>query len=122
MRFLADMNVAYTVVQFLRAAGHDVAHLRDLSAGSAPELHVFALARAERRILLTLDLDLPKATGHGLPAIVALRLNDPRPSRVAERLTTALGESSNALASGATVVVDDEGMRLRCISQSGPSG
>lgn len=119
MRFLADMNVSRSIVQHLRAAGHDVLHVRDVSARSAPEEQIFGLARADRRILLTFDLDVGQSTGRGSPAILALRLNDARPAHAIDRLAVILDQASGALETGAIVVVDDESVRSRIVTETG---
>jgi len=57
MRFLADMDVASGVAEWLRAEGHDVRHLREENLQRLPDDRVFAMDGAERRILLPFDLD-----------------------------------------------------------------
>ncbi len=57
MRFLADAGVAGRVVNWLRERGHDAVHLREQSLGRLPDSEVFAKASAEKRVLLTFDLD-----------------------------------------------------------------
>lgn len=56
MRFLADENCDFAVVRALRAAGHDVAAVRDHAPGASDE-QVIRLAQAEGRTLLTEDKD-----------------------------------------------------------------
>ena len=57
MRFLADMGVAMRVVEWLREQRHDATHLRDENLQRMPDSDIFRKAAAERRILLTFDLD-----------------------------------------------------------------
>ena len=56
MRFLADESCDFTVVRALRAAGHDVLAVAEISPRSADH-DVMALASQEQRILLTEDKD-----------------------------------------------------------------
>jgi predicted nuclease of predicted toxin-antitoxin system len=58
MRFLADMGVAQRVVEWLRAEGHDAAHLREESLQRTPNGEIFEKAALEGRVILTFDLDL----------------------------------------------------------------
>lgn len=57
MRFLADMGVSLRVVERLRVEGHDVVHLRDLGLHRLPNGDIFQMAYADRRIVITFDLD-----------------------------------------------------------------
>ncbi|HYS75771.1 MAG TPA: DUF5615 family PIN-like protein, partial [Burkholderiales bacterium] len=57
MRFLADAGVAGRVVNWLRERGHDAVHLREQGLERLPDSEVFAKASAEKRVLLTFDLD-----------------------------------------------------------------
>ena len=57
MRFLADMGVAMRIVEWLRAQGHDVNHLREEGLQRMPDGDIFLKAATESRILLTFDLD-----------------------------------------------------------------
>lgn len=52
MRFLANENIPAAVVTALRAAGHDVAWVREDAPG-APDDAVLARAVADERVLLT---------------------------------------------------------------------
>jgi predicted nuclease of predicted toxin-antitoxin system len=57
MRFLADMGVAWRIVEWLRGEGHDAVHLRDEGLQRMPNGEIFAKAVSEKRIILTFDLD-----------------------------------------------------------------
>ena len=54
MRILADEDVSRSVVEALRANGHDVAWVRDVARGS-DDFAVLRLANSLRRVLLTQD-------------------------------------------------------------------
>jgi predicted nuclease of predicted toxin-antitoxin system len=56
MRFLADENCDFTVIRALRAHGHDVVSVSDISP-RAEDSEVINLAAREERILLTEDKD-----------------------------------------------------------------
>lgn len=56
MRFLADESCDFAVVRALRAVGHDVAAIAEISARATDEV-VIELAIREGRILLTEDKD-----------------------------------------------------------------
>ena len=74
MRYLADECLDGRLIAVLRADGHDVAAVRDRCAG-ARDADVLALARAERRILLTEDKDFGELALHAAdpPGTVLVR-------------------------------------------------
>jgi predicted nuclease of predicted toxin-antitoxin system len=51
------MGVAWRIVDWLRAAGHDVRHLREEGLHRLPDGDILAKAATERRVVLTFDLD-----------------------------------------------------------------
>lgn len=51
------MGVAQRIVQWLREDGHDAVHLRDEKLHRLPNGDIFVKAHAEKRIILTFDLD-----------------------------------------------------------------
>jgi predicted nuclease of predicted toxin-antitoxin system len=68
MRFLANENVASTVVRTLRERGHDVVSAKE-SMRSQPDEQLLARAQAEGRVLVTHDKDFGElAIASGLPA------------------------------------------------------
>jgi len=84
MKFLADENCDFSVVRALRAAGHDVLAVVELSPASE-DLEVIKLALEGKRILLTEDKDfgqLVHAHGHKIHSVVFMRY----PARVRKSL------------------------------------
>ncbi len=82
MRLLADENVEPVVVQWLRSLGHDVAPISQVAPGIGDD-QVLAVARNERRVLITYDLDFGEIVyrrGLSHAGIVLLRLSDPTPA------------------------------------------
>ena len=75
MRFLADESCDFAVVRALRAAGHDVSTVSDVTPGAEDHI-VAALADSESRVLLTEDKDfgqLAYASGHSTSGVVPVR-------------------------------------------------
>lgn len=56
MRFLADESCDFSVVRALRASGHDVTAIAELSPAATDDT-VLALAHSESRVLITEDKD-----------------------------------------------------------------
>jgi len=116
MRFLADMGISERVAAWLRAEGHDVAHLRDEGLSRLPNGEIYQKGFAEHRIVLTFDLDFGEivaASAGQIVSVILFRLHDARSERVIERLTTVLAQSSAELLTGAIIVVEDARHRVR---------
>ncbi len=76
MRILADENIDGPLVQWLRAAGHDVAWLAEVEPG-LPDQDVVGRAATQGRIVLTQDRDIGELLFRGTvraPGAVYLRL------------------------------------------------
>jgi predicted nuclease of predicted toxin-antitoxin system len=74
-----DENVPDSVGGILRAAGHDVALVRDQGLAGAQDNHVLAVAASEGRTLVTLDRDFTNILRHSPIAtagIVVIRLHE----------------------------------------------
>lgn len=56
MRILTDENVPRSVLNWLRATGHDVTSASELGIG-APDTRWLTFAQAEQRLILTADKD-----------------------------------------------------------------
>jgi predicted nuclease of predicted toxin-antitoxin system len=116
VKFLADMGVSLTTVEALRAADHDAIHLRDEGLIRLPDPEIAAKAAAEGRIVLTFDLDFGDilATARSqVPSVVIFRLRNQTPAAVNPRLFQVINDCAGELASGAIVIVEDEGFRVR---------
>jgi predicted nuclease of predicted toxin-antitoxin system len=118
MRFLGDMGVSWRVIEWLRAAGHDAAHLRDEGLHRLPNGDIFEKGFAEQRIVLTFDLDFGEilaGSAGKLVSVILFRLHDTRTEHVIERLQTVLDQSSAELLAGAIVVVEEGRHRVRTL-------
>ena len=116
MRFLADMGVSRRVAERLRSQGHDVVHLRDLGLQRTPDGEIFRLATAERRIVLTFDLDFGEIAARCVgpwASVILFRLADASSGHVSERLEATLARTGAALDAGAVVVVEEGRCRVR---------
>ena len=110
------MGVSLTTVEALRAARHDAVHLRDEGLIRLPDPEIAAKAVAESRIVLTFDLDFGDilATARSAaPSVIIFRLRNQTPAAVNPRLFRVIERSEAELTSGAVVIVEDEGFRIR---------
>jgi predicted nuclease of predicted toxin-antitoxin system len=116
VKFLADMGVSMATVRALREAGEDVVHLREQGLQTLPDDQIFAKAADEHRVILRFDLDfgeLLAAAGTTIPSVILFRMRNQTPGAVNLRLFLVLDECRLALESGAIVIVQEGGYRLR---------
>ena len=79
MRFLLDESADARLVPWLRSMGHDVTSVAVEHPASLKDRGVLAIARSEKRILITDDRDLGElifARGHPYTGVISLRLGD----------------------------------------------
>jgi len=116
MRFLADVGIGARVVGRPRDNGHDATHLSEEGLQRLPNGEIFDKGIAERRVILTFDLDFGEiaALSRGRKAsVVVFRLHNTRSDHVIARLSVVLEESMSALETGAVVVVEESRHRIR---------
>jgi predicted nuclease of predicted toxin-antitoxin system len=85
VRFLVDTGLDVRVVSWLREQGHEAVHLRDEGLQRLPNGDIFNKAIAERRVVLTVDLDFGEiaAPARGERAsVVVFRLHNMRTAHV----------------------------------------
>jgi len=116
MRLLLDMNLPPAVADWLRSAGHDAVHVRELGLNDVPDHEIFARAAANSRVVVTFDLDFGEIAGLTRGAgggAVLLRLRLPSRQHVQQRLEAAISAAAEVLEAGAIVVVEDTRIRIR---------
>ena len=117
MRFLLDQNLSPLVADVLRAAGHDVVHVRDLDLAAASDRTIMEMAAAQERVIISADTDfvgLLAANNAGAPSFILLRRQDRRRAQQIALLVLAnLDAEVEDLAAGAVVVFDDARVRVR---------
>lgn len=94
MRFLADESCDVAVVTALRAAGHDVNAIVEISP-RAKDSVVLDLARSEARVLLTEDKDfglLAYAGGHQTAGVLLIRYPNDARRNLGEAVSSVVAE------------------------------
>jgi predicted nuclease of predicted toxin-antitoxin system len=102
------MGISPQTVAFLCSLGHDAVHLQALGLDRLSDSAILELARTEKRVLVTHDLDfaeLMAAGGEVLPSVVVFRLRSMRPERVGSYLQRIISQHTEALERGAVVSV-----------------
>ena len=116
MRFLADAGISPMTVEHLTQLGHEVLHVRELAMHRSTDREIIARAIEDSRSIITFDLDFGDILALSVldrPSVVILRVSDERPDSVNARLASILSECSEALESGALVLVEDARYRVR---------
>ena len=125
MRLLLDNQLPPSLARHLGEAGHDVLHVGSLGMHAAEDHEIVALAAEQDRVVVTADADfgtLLALRREVRPSVVFVRGVTPRtPNRLAPLLLSALSAASEALASGAIVVVEDARIRVRRLPIGGES-
>lgn len=110
------MNVSTRLVPVLQAVGHDVAHMADRQGAGMPDTTIFAIARAEQRIVVTGDLDfayIAAVAARPAPTVVILRLRNPRFLHTSQALANALQRRGPSQLNDTVVIVEDGRIRVR---------
>jgi len=116
MKFLLDMGVSPSAVDFLQRLGHQAIHLQQQGLHRLNDSEILEKAREEGRVLLTHDLDfgdLLAASGVNLPSVVIFRLRNMRPEQVNRHLLTIISQYPETLERGAIVTVTEGRARIR---------
>lgn len=123
MKFLIDNNLSPLLADALKAAGHDVLHVRDLGMQAAPDEAVLERARAEERALISADTDfggLLSRSGASNPSVILIRrLAGRRAFEQASIILANLDQVADDLAAGAVVVIHENLLRVRRLPMSG---
>lgn len=115
MRFLVDMCISPRLAEWLREHGHEAEHLDERGLGEADDDEVLRSAAAEKRIVVTFDLDFSEilAMGGGHCSVLVFRLADVSITTMIRRLSDVLQESAAELERGAIVMVEPTRHRIR---------
>jgi predicted nuclease of predicted toxin-antitoxin system len=101
------------MVAFVRP---DAIHLPDEGLQKLPNGEIFQKALREERVLLTFDLDFGEivaASGGRSASVILFRLRNTRADFVIQRLRIVLEQSTDELAQGAVVLLEDGRHRVR---------
>lgn len=111
-----DENLPVEVAELLRQAGHDVQTVLDQALGGEPDPRIAEVCRAERRVLVTLDLDFadirtyPPADYAGLIVLRPATQTITNLTRLISQLIALLATEPLA---GRLWIVDETQVRIR---------
>jgi predicted nuclease of predicted toxin-antitoxin system len=105
-----DENIPRMTVNRLREIGHDVKDVRGTIDQGARDLELWALAMAERRMLITTDKGFAEHRGLAHPGILIVRLRQPNRLNIHESVIHAIGRFQEKEWPGLLVVMRDTTM------------
>jgi predicted nuclease of predicted toxin-antitoxin system len=118
MNLLLDMGLAPRTADFLRQLGHDASHLRERGLEKLADQEIVRLAEAERRVVVTFDLDFARIVALqrlARPSIVLFRLERFTTDELNSHLARLLTTYESHLTAGAILVVDSHRLRIRSL-------
>ncbi|MEQ8433838.1 MAG: DUF5615 family PIN-like protein [Oceanicaulis sp.] len=103
MNFVVDQNLPAWLAGWLRDAGHDATHLREIGMQDATDNEVAALVRARSAVLISKDGDFARPPGPGAP-VVWVRIGNATHGRLAAAWGEVWPDVARALENGETLV------------------
>jgi predicted nuclease of predicted toxin-antitoxin system len=118
MKFLVDMNLSPTWVDFLLVSGFEAVHWAQIGAHDAGDAKIMQWTADHDHIVLTSDLDfgaILASTQSRRPSVLQLRSDILTPTAIGPVVIAAIRHSDEELRSGALVSVDAVRARLRIL-------
>jgi predicted nuclease of predicted toxin-antitoxin system len=118
MRFLVDMNLSPSWVQFFADNGFAAVHWSTIGSNQASDQELMHWAAGQDHIVLTCDLDFPAllaATRRRRPSVILVRSDILTPARIGSALLVAIGRAEHELGQGAILSFDVLRARLRIL-------
>jgi predicted nuclease of predicted toxin-antitoxin system len=122
MRFLADHDVYFATIQWLRAEGHDVVTAKELSMQEADDVDILAHAKTLKRLLVSRDKDfgtLVFLDAVSSPGVIYLRVAPSTVNDVHREFHRLLGEQTEVVLQQSYCVVEAHRYRIRRLPQDG---
>lgn len=109
MKFLADVNIAQSVIRYLRHLGHDVLDVK-LAHSLDKDVELILLAQYEKLIILTRDKDfieLVKIPKYQVPVIAIQPINQ-KPANIIKHLDELLrNQGEEVLEASLTIIIEE---------------
>jgi predicted nuclease of predicted toxin-antitoxin system len=115
-RLLLDMGVPRRSVEDLASLGWDVSHVGALGIPEATDDSILALARRERRTIVTFDSDFAKIlamTRAKEPSVIHIRIQGLTQPRAAATIRQVVAAVAKDIEAGCIAVVTEAGIRVR---------
>ena len=117
MNYVVDANLSPRLAEFLRDAGHDAVHVRDIGLRTASDDQIIDYALSTDRIVISHDTDFGTLLAYrelSKPSFILIRSSDPVDVDDQARLIVAnLDAMSDDLETGAIAVFARGRLRIR---------
>lgn len=116
MRLLLDQGIGQPAAPMLDELGHDAAHVGARGLAKASDEQILEVARAEERVVVTLDTDFHRLlamSNAATPSVVRIRIEGLDTARQVELIDQIVAECRELLESGAVVTVLPHEWRAR---------
>jgi predicted nuclease of predicted toxin-antitoxin system len=114
MKALLDMPVSSSLVDVLRAHGHEGAHAHEMGLDRATDREILTVAKRENRIIITADLDFPRilalSSAEG-PGLILFRGGNYSDAEMRDLLGRVLTEVPQEILEVSVCVVDKKRIR-----------
>jgi predicted nuclease of predicted toxin-antitoxin system len=115
MRFLLDMPVSFLLLDVLQTYGHEGVHAHQIGKDRAPDDELLDIARRERRVIITADLDFPRLIALSLadgPGLILFRGGNYSDREMCDLLTRVLRNVVPEVLERSICVVDSKRIRV----------
>ena len=116
MRFKTDENLPVEIAALLRQQGHDAITVGDEGLAGVADAAVAAVCQAEKRVIVTLDLDFSDIRvypSEQYAGLVVLRLNRQDKPHVMQVIAGLIHVLANEEPKGRLWIVEEDRVRIR---------
>ena len=116
MKLLLDQGLPLSAAALLRDQGIDTLHVGEVGMSEAEDSDIIQKARAEARIVATLDADfhtLLALDAAIAPSVIRIRIERLRAQALTDLLLMIMAECEEELAQGSAVTVEPSRIRIR---------
>lgn len=107
LKFLADENIAKSLVKALMKKGYDVEDIKEENLFGISDKEVIDKAKEDERVVLTHDKDFGNLLNFPLQSHLLIRYRDQSPSYVIPRLIPMLGTLKNKMKDSLTIITEN---------------
>ena len=113
MKFLADENIAVSVVRNLREAGFDVKDVKEAGLCGSSANKLVELAKREGRVILTHDRDFSQIVFYKKVGVILIRCKKQDPLTVSKVLLKVLGSTLVKQIVGRLCVISEDNVSVQ---------
>ena len=121
IKMLLDQGLPRTAASLLRERGWDAQHVSERGMSRAEDSAIIALARLEKRMVVTLDADfhaLLAVSGATGPSVLRIRMEGQKADQVVALVERVLALASDELNQGAMITLADGKVRIKLLPVS----